>query len=366
MQNSPIDDVQNTAVDLLAPSPIIDAALSILADGKPRTADEILAEGRARGLFANDMTRKHVYTSLSQYIERAIGAGRKPEMTEDVAHRFRINRTPDDWPDIDITGLPPLGANAVLSAEANAAIVRAQHAEAGTDPTEYEEAICELFSCMGFAATHVGGGGAPDGYADAVLGPLAYRVMIECKLTPGHFIAESSAAAEAAKYKDGHRGTYCTLVARNYTGEVTFLSELTEHGVSAWTTGDLIQMLQAGISAYELCELFAAPGLAANSIEDLLWDRKHGKTKRLRVIASLVLQSAQEHQRLAEQLANESDSPLFTIDVAMSLVDAALAQSGSTHACTREEMQTVFDWLTNPLVRRAVWADAAGTAIVRI
>jgi hypothetical protein len=29
---------------------------------------------------------------------------------------------------------------------------------------------------MGFPATHVGGLGAPDGYADALLGPLAYRV----------------------------------------------------------------------------------------------------------------------------------------------------------------------------------------------
>jgi hypothetical protein len=50
----------------------------------------------------------------------------------------------------------------------------------------------------------------------------------------------------------------------------------------------------------------------------------------------------------------------------MSLVDAALAQSGSTHACTRKEMQMVFEWITNPLVRLAVWADAARTAIVRI
>jgi hypothetical protein len=75
-------------MDILAPSPIIDAALSILADGKARTADEILAEGRARGLFGTDMTRKHVYTSLSQYIERAIGAGRRPEMTEDVQRRL--------------------------------------------------------------------------------------------------------------------------------------------------------------------------------------------------------------------------------------------------------------------------------------
>lgn len=105
-------------MDMLAPSPIIDAAIAILADGKPRTAEEILDEGRKRGLFDASMTRKHVYTSLSQSIERAMGAGRKPELTEDVQLRFRINRTPDDWPDLDSTGLPPLTAKPQLSAGA--------------------------------------------------------------------------------------------------------------------------------------------------------------------------------------------------------------------------------------------------------
>jgi hypothetical protein len=58
--------------------PIIDAALSILADGKARTADDILDEGRKRGLFDATMTRKHVYTSLSQYIERALALDESP------------------------------------------------------------------------------------------------------------------------------------------------------------------------------------------------------------------------------------------------------------------------------------------------
>jgi hypothetical protein len=55
----------------MVPSPIIDAALAILADGKARTADEILDEGLKRNLFSSDMTRKRLYTALSQYVERA-------------------------------------------------------------------------------------------------------------------------------------------------------------------------------------------------------------------------------------------------------------------------------------------------------
>ena len=239
-------------MDLLAPSPIIDAALSLLADGKPRTADEILSEGRSRGFFDSAMTRKHVYTSLSQYIERAVGAGRKPELTEDAQHRFRLNRAPDDWPNVDETGLRPLGAPPALTAGAIAAIKRAKKAEHGKDPTEYEQAACDLFSALGFVATHVGGLAAPDGYADAPLGPLSYRVMIECKLEAAHFIAESAAPAEAAKYKDAYHGTYCILVAPAYTGEATFLAELAKHGIAAWTTSDLIDVLQNGVTSYDL------------------------------------------------------------------------------------------------------------------
>lgn len=353
-------------MDLLAPSPIIDAALSILADGKARTADEILAEGRTRGVFDASMTRKHVYTSLSQYIERAVGAGRKPEMAEDIEHRFRINRAPDDWPDIDTTGLAPLSAPASLSTEANAAIIRAKHAEAGQDPTEYEEAVCALFSCMGFAATHVGGGGAPDGYADALLGPLAYRVMIECKLSTAGGIAHSDAAAEAAKYRGAYAGTYCSLVAPAFASETTFVAELSTHLVSAWTTSDLIQMLQAGVSPYDLRGIFATPGFAANGIEDLLWARAHGESKRLRVIASLVLRFAAEQQRLAERFTTSGEPPAFTVDVALASIDAFLAQHNALHGCTREELEQVFAWLTNPLVRLAVWGDDGKTALVSL
>jgi hypothetical protein len=51
------------------PSPLLDAAMAILADGKPRSADEILAEGQRRGLFDPCQTRKHIYTALSQYAQ---------------------------------------------------------------------------------------------------------------------------------------------------------------------------------------------------------------------------------------------------------------------------------------------------------
>lgn len=348
------------------PSPIIDAALSVLADGKARTADEILAEAQRRSLLDASVTRKHVYTSLSQYIERALGSGRRPEITEDVQDRFRINRAPDDWPDIDTTGLPPLNTKPQLPAEASAAIVRARKAAAGNDPTEYETAICNLFDHAGFAATHVGGTGAPDGYADALLGPLAYRVMIECKLAQGALIAHSDAPVEASKFKDAYHGDCCILAAPAFEPGTAFLSELQAHGVSVWTTEDLIGIVESGVSALEMRPLFATAGMATDAIEDFQWSRVHGQTKRLRVLASIVLMQASAQQRMAQQVGGASEAPRFTVDVAIATADAQLAARGSQHGCTREEMEAVFDWLTNPLVRRAVWVDDQRESIVVI
>lgn len=189
----------------MVPSPVIDAAVAILADGKARTADEILAIGVKRGLFAGDMTRKRVYTALSQYVERAAGRGRKSRIVEDVQHRFRLNHTPDDWPDLDVTGLPSLTAPAPVSSDAQKAIDSLRQAAQQTDPTAFEIAVCEAFNHLGFIATHVGGTGQPDGYADALLGPLAYRIMIECKLSADIGDSHSASAAEATKFKRGIR-----------------------------------------------------------------------------------------------------------------------------------------------------------------
>jgi len=49
------------------------------------------------------------------------------------------------------------------------------------DPDGFEKAVFNVFAALGFKATHIGGPHRPDGYIDAPLGELAYRVMVECK-----------------------------------------------------------------------------------------------------------------------------------------------------------------------------------------
>lgn len=346
----------------MVPSPIIDAALAVLADGKARTADEILAAATARGLFTADMTRKRVYTALSQYVERALGRGRKPQILEDEQHRFRLNHPLDDWPNLDLTGLPPLAHNRTTSAEVQQTIDTLRATSTGTDPTAFEKAVCDAFNHLGFKATHVGGNGQPDGYADALLGPLAYRIMIECKLSADIGDSHSAAAAEAAKFKQAFAGDYCILVAPSYEGEVTFASELQVHNVTAWTVDDIANVLQIGCDALDLRDLLAA-GFAEDVLSDFMWDRTHGRAKRLRVIASVILQEARRQQRLDSALGNAAQAPHVDIDVAMSMVNTYLGASGATTGCVREDVEAAFEWLTSPYVDLAVWLDAARDAI---
>jgi DNA-binding phage protein len=347
----------------MVPSPVIDAAMTILADGKARTADEILAAGVKRGLFTAGMTRKRVYTALSQYVERAAGRGRKPRITEDAEHRFMLNHAPDDWPDLDVTGLPPLTNSIPQSADAQSAIDSLQRAATQTDPTAFEIAVCEAFNKLGFIATHIGGNGQPDGYADALLGPLAYRIMIECKLSADIGDSHSAAAAEAAKFKESYHGTFCILVAPSFEGEVTFASELQVHNVSAWTVDDLTRVLSAGCNAFDAKALLRA-GFAEDALDDFLWGRLHGRAKRLRVIASVIIQEGLRQQRLDRALGDGSQAPHFTVDVAMSVVDTFLGANGTTAACNREDVQAAFAWLTSPYVGRAVWLNQTHDAIV--
>src|SRR5271165_3532060 len=82
---------------------LIPIVQQILADGKPRTAEEILEIGIAKGLLPKTTLRKNLYGHLVQYIERTKAHGRKPLIIQNPTDRtFAINQPPDDWPDIPI------------------------------------------------------------------------------------------------------------------------------------------------------------------------------------------------------------------------------------------------------------------------
>ena len=157
----------------------IAAAMHILADGITRSADEILDEAVKERLLAADYKPRYVYTALIEYISRAIGGGRKPYIVQDENRNFRLNEPPDDWPNLNPP--PPRAPDP----QAQALVARLQTTATGSNPAAFEVAVCDAFAHMGFLTNHVGGNKAPDGYGDAILGPLGYRVMFECKTGKG-------------------------------------------------------------------------------------------------------------------------------------------------------------------------------------
>ena len=142
-------------------SSIIDAALVVLADGRPRTYIEIYTEALKRKLVAN-VNEKTWYNSISEYVQRRIAGGRDSLIVQDVDRRFRLNHPADDWPD-------PRGPLPARRSIPNAAELTAllQKTARGLDPDAFEIAVCRAFEALGYAARHIGGHAAPDGYIDA-------------------------------------------------------------------------------------------------------------------------------------------------------------------------------------------------------
>jgi hypothetical protein len=126
------------------------------------------------------------------------------------------------------------------------------------------------------------------------------------------------------------------------------------------------------------------------AIGDLVWERRHGRVKRIATVAALVqregwlAQCAASDQELhggstktdtapatgngqpspnGNGRLNRGDAPRLTVDAAMLLVDQALRAAGSTQACTREEVEAALTHLTDPLIGSATWLDPTRTAI---
>lgn len=336
---------------------ILTAAMEVLSDGRARTAEEIFADAVKLGLLQASSRKKYVYTALIEYIARAKGNGRKPFIVQDKDRCFRLNEPADGWP--DIAGLQQ--ADAPISPETQTLIDRLSTTASGGDPAAFESAVCDAFAHLGFIAYHVGGQKAPDGYVDAPLGVLGYRAMIECKTASGNVTQPD--AFEAAKYRDAYGAQYCVLAGPAFADETELTNELQIHGVSAWTVGDLQTLLRIQADPAGMRPLFN-PGYAYDALNDLLWERNHGARKRVQTIAALIRKAGWDLQVAAAAAGAGTEAPKLTVDSAMVLVDEALAAQGAKVAASREEVMLAIEWMTNPSIRQAIYADDTKTAIV--
>lgn len=333
------------------------AVATILQDGKSRDVKQILAEAVARGLLPPQTKQKWIYTALLEYIVRTSGHGHKPFVVQDSDRRFRLNEPRDDWPAIEPPPAPPLDPST------HALIDRLAQTAHGSDPAAFEIAVCDAFAHLGFVATHVGGHDDPDGYADAPLGALGYRTMIECK--SGQMVVHEADAVEASKFKDRFGAQFCALVGSKFTQELELAGELQTHGVAAFSLDDLQQLLRVRSNPYEMRSLFE-PGFAGDRIGDLLWERLHGINKRVTLIQHYICEEGWNQQLAFAKTGPApvvSQAPRLTVDAAMMLVDQRLAEEGARGACARAEVEDAFAYLTNPLVATAAWLDDRRDAI---
>ncbi len=334
---------------------ILQAALTVLQDGVARDAKSILAQALARGLVPPNTKVKYVYTSLLEYIVRTAGHGHRPLIVQDEDRSFRLNVPPDSWPAVATPPQPPLDATR------QATIDRLTQTMRGSDPAAFELAVCDAFAQLGFSATHVGGNDGPDGYADAQLGPLGYRAMLECK--SGARDVSSPDCVEASKFRDPYRAQFCALIGPGFSEDTELAQELQTHGVSAWTVDDLATLLRVRSNPQEMRALFA-PGYVADALGPLLWERVHGAAKRVRLICEYVREAGWAAQVAATHQGPPANAPHLTLDAAMLLVDERLAALGTNASCTRDEVAAALAYLSNPRVGQAVWTDGAQRAIV--
>jgi DNA primase len=334
---------------------IITAAIEILEDGKPRTADELLAEALRRKLVPANTLHKYIYSALIEYIARQIGRGRKPPIVQDALRRFCINEPPDDWPDLVPTQGP------AVDPAAQALCDRLEASGSGDDPAAFEIAVCDAFAHLGFVTQHLGDRAQPDGIADAILGPRGYRVTIECKTAKG--VVNRPDVAEAAKFREPFNAQLSVLVGPEFPEETELLTELHVHSVTAVTIADLQTLLHINATALEI-QTIIQPGYACDVIADLLWHRRHGQAKRVKTLAYLVQREAWNAQTTSAKQGGRANAPQITVDAAMLIVDEALRAAGSTQACTRDEVNLAFELLTNPAIGSAAWSDASRSSLV--
>ena len=337
---------------------LIPIVQQILADGKPRTAEEILEIGIAKGLLRSTTKRKDLYGHLIQYIERTVAHGRKPLIIQNPTDRtFTINQRPDDWPDIPIPQPPE------PNEQIKQLIDKLTATSTGTNPTDFELAVCAAFEQLGYITTHIGGELNPDGIADAPLGPKAHRVVLECKTSVKGLVPGTEFVTEVTKHKDERHGDYCVVVGPKFGQLGTLDSELQAHKVALWTVADLVKIFSMDTNPYEMIPLFG-PGRASNALDDILWERRHGRAKRVRTIADVLQTEGWKAQVLAARESPREAAPLLTEDAAMMLVDGWLAKQGAQTGCTRADVHAAFEFLTNPIISRGTYADNERKAII--
>lgn len=88
-----------------------------------------------------------------------------------------------------------------------------------THPSEYEVAVADAFSFLGFEVEHVGGAGDTDVVADAPLGTGRYRLILDTKTASRGAVADAQINwPTIAEHRDKHEADYALVAGPDFAG----------------------------------------------------------------------------------------------------------------------------------------------------
>lgn len=351
---------------LLSPSGhshVLDALRTLLADGTPRTPDELCELAIAKGLVPKGTIAKYVYNALVGCINREQLHGDKPTFVELPDGRFRLNVPLDPFASFAQPQKSDAAADAIVA-----------RLRAGDPGTPFELAVADALTFLGLAVDHDGRQGEPDVVATAPLGAKAYTVVFECKgvdsqQAGAHGAQVSDAdAAEPARFRDRLRAQYAVLIGPAFSQEEELTQELQTHRVALWLAADLAALVQAHVQHpvrwSDLAPLFTA-GRQSDAIADFAFKHLHGERERALVTLRYALEEGLKYQlslSTADSLVQPQNAPL-TIEALAMLVNERLAAQGDTGRVSVEDVRAAADIATHPAVA-LMSRDASGALFI--
>jgi len=179
------------------------------------------------------------------------------------------------------------------------------------NPTRFEEAVADAFSCLGCDAEHIGGAGEADVVVTVALGDEAFTFIIDAKTCQKGGVKGLTDYLPLKAHQEQHEADFAVVVAPGFAGGNT-QQFAKENGVGLLSTSFLEKLLRQhasfGISLFDLKELLAKPGL----IDLQMYPWVQMRCDRLNALKA-VLRVFEAHQRLDETSEGLSIKAAFWI-----------------------------------------------------
>jgi hypothetical protein len=141
-------------------------------------------------------------------------------------------------------------------------------------PTEFEVALTDAFSFLGFQAKTIGGKGDTDVLLTANIGKESYKVDIDGKTSKHEKVSEAQINwPSLTDHKNKNKSNFVVVVGPSFAGG-NLEKRAKEFEICLLTTSDLIKVLNAHsrypFTLLELRDLFAEAGSLSEQVNDLL------------------------------------------------------------------------------------------------